>query len=298
MVALIWGARVSDLTELWTRFQEGYQLGEARISPTDFLFFAVVFAIGLSATRLFQGALKNSILPRTSMDQGGQNAIVSGLGYVGVLLSALVAINSTGIDLSGLAIVAGALSVGIGFGSQNLVNNFISGLLVMMERPIRVHDYIEVDGISGRVQSIGIRSTMVRTLSNSLVVIPNTTFIEKNLTNWTMSGTFTAAVRFGVAYGTDANQLKYICISVIVGIEGIATSIPPGLTFVDFGDNALVFDLAFSLEAGSYPLRKGIESEIRYRLNEAFNTHGIEVPFPQREVRLNFAQAVPVRLQN
>ncbi len=284
-LALIWGADYADLHTLWAYVVEGFRVGDVVISPTDFITFVLVFTIGYMLTRSLKSVLRRSVLPLTTLDPGGRSAVLAGVGYLGVFVSVLVAVSTTGLDLSNLAIVAGALSVGIGFGLQTIVNNFVSGIILLIERPIKTGDWVEIGGHHGYVRKVNVRSTEIETFDRSSMFVPNADLISGTVTNWTYSNSHgRLIVPVGVAYGSDMRKVEKLLLEAAQAHPMLLRRPAPYVILTGFGDSSVDFEIRGVLRDVNWVLN--VASDIRFDILEKFEAAGIEIPFPQRDLHL------------
>ncbi len=285
LLGLAVGIEFSQYVELWVRFNEGLTLGDVNLTPASILNFGVIFGLGYLATTIIQKIVKGTVLPKTKMDKGSQNALVSGVGYIGYTLAAVIALSSTGFNLSSIAIVAGALSVGIGFGLQTIVSNFVSGIILLVERPIKEGDWIEASGFSGTVKKISVRSTQIETFDRAMVVVPNSELIAGSVLNWTHSNeTGRVRVSVGVSYDTDPKRVERLLLKVGKSHDMALESPEPFVRFQGFGDSSLDFDLIIYVKDKNYMFQ--VRSELHYSIFELFKKEEIEIPFPQRDLNI------------
>jgi potassium efflux system protein len=216
--------------------------------------------------------------------------------YLAYLLVLLFALRMVNIPLAAFAFLGGAIAIGVGFGAQNLINNFISGFIIMGERPIRIGNIVQVDGVLGQIEEIGARSTRIRTGENVHILVPNSSFLEKNITNWTLSDQqIRANVTVGVRYGSPVREVERLLLEAVRGESKVLKSPEPFIIFEDFGDNALIFQVHFWISIKRIIDRRLIESSIRFRIDDLFRDAGIVIAFPQRDVHLDSQTPIEFR---
>lgn len=285
----VWGQSERWISRLVEYATQGFEVGSLHIAPVQLLGAIAILALGISLTRWLKQRVIPDLVSHSRLDRGGREAIVTVSGYAGITLSLIIALGVAGISYTNLAIIAGALSVGIGFGLQNVVNNFISGLILLFERPIRTGDWIVVGDTQGYVRKISIRSTQVETFDRADVIVPNSELIANKVSNWMLRdpwGRITIPV--GVAYGSDVKKVVDILLQVANEHEGVLREqpgvAPPKAIFRRFGDSALEFELRCFIRQIDRIF--DITHDLNMAIDRAFREAGITIPFPQRDVHV------------
>ncbi len=263
-----------------------FKLGETQLTIQALLTLVFLLIALFYVTGKMRNWVVNKLLVKSEVDVGTREAMGTLVRYVVIGIGFLIIFQTLGIDLTPLNVLAGTVGIGIGFGLQNIANNFISGLIILLERPIKIGDRIEVGSVEGDVIKIGARSTTVLTNDDIAIIVPNSKFITENVINWSHTG---ARVRFripvSVAYGSDVRLVEKLLLEVAKENPDVLDDPPPGVRMLAFGDNGLSFELrAWS---ASLAHRKGLLiSALNYAIYEKFQQHGIEIPFPQRDLHI------------
>lgn len=260
--------------------------GSTQLTLWSILYLIVLFFLLLFVAKKIRFWLANRILVRSNLDPGVRESVGSIARYLIIVIGFFVILQTAGIDLTALSILAGAVGIGVGFGLQNIANNFISGVIILFERPIKAGDRIEVGEVEGEVISIGARATTVVTNDNISVIVPNSSFISQDVVNWSYTD---RKVRFkiglSVAYGSDPRLVERLLLEVARENPDVLGEPEPGVRFLSFGENGLQFEL----RAWSTSLlhKKGkLISDLNFGIHDKFLAHGIEFPFPQRDIHV------------
>jgi small-conductance mechanosensitive channel len=270
---------------IWTFAGTPLTLGGLNVSLLNILALAAGVFLALGVAKLVRFLLQEEVLPRTPLAMGSA-AAASRLTYYGLVIAGLFfALAAAGFEISQLTLLVSALSVGIGFGLQNIVNNFVSGIVLAFERPIQPGDLVAVGTMTGRVRDIGLRATTVRTFEGADVIVPNSQFISAEVVNWTLADrSRRIEIAVGVAYGTDLRQAVEVLRSVVAANPNVASTPAPNVVFRRFGESSIDFSVLFW--AADADQAVGLTSEVGIGIWEALDQAGISIPFPQRDLHI------------
>ena len=277
---------VSDITGSVRRVLDYPIFPSSGITTASLLALVLFFGLVVLAERVVRRYFVTRLLRRTHLEPALQFALARVIGYALLGLGFYISLQMVGVNLSSLAFVAGAVGVGLGFGLQNIISNFISGLIILAERPIAIGDRVEIGGVAGQVREISLRSTTVITNDNMAIIVPNADFITQRVTNWSYEDPRVRfRIPFGVAYGTDLPKLRKLMLEVADEHPKALKDPQPELFFVGFGDSSLNFELAvWSSESTLSP--RQFRSDLFFAIEKKLRESGIEIPFPQQDLHV------------
>ncbi|MDR6430659.1 mechanosensitive ion channel family protein [Brucella pseudogrignonensis] len=276
LVLMQFGFQWVELKNTFYHLMTGFQVGSISISLMGILTGVGLFIIVYLLTHWFQNWLDSKVLARGRVDSGVRNSIRTVIGYVGLVLAGLVAVSAAGFNLSSLALIAGGLSLGIGFGLQNIVQNFVSGLILLAERPFKVGDWVEAGTVSGIVKKISVRATEVETFQKQSIVVPNSTLINGNVGNWTLRNKLGRIdINVQAAYTDEPRRVHSLLLEIIRGHPSILKNPEPFVALQSMTDSLLVFDVY--AHVADITSTGGIKNELRFQIVERFHAEGIQL---------------------
>ena len=282
----LWGLSDIQRQQITSYLINGFNFGGLIIAPARIVLGFFIFACGWTLISWIKMRLEKKWLRHAYFSRSAQETLVTMTGYAGFALVLIIGLSVAGVSFSNLAVIAGALSVGIGFGLQNIVNNFVSGLIILFERPVKRGDWISVGNTEGYVQKISVRSTVIQTFDRSDVIVPNSELISNQVTNMMLNDNYgRLIVPIGVAYGSDTDLVRTILLDIAKANEKVINddSAPePQVLFLEFGESSLNFELRCHLV--NIDERLQVKSAINYEIDRAFRKHNISIPFPQRDL--------------
>lgn len=296
LLLLSWGFSEALLLGWLKSLVFGFEVGQFRISLFKILVALGLFVLVMFLTRVVQRWLSSRVLTESRVDPGIANSVHQGIGYAGMALAALVAISHVGLDITNLAIVAGALSVGIGFGLQSIVNNFVSGLILLVERPVKVGDWIVVGANQGHVRRISVRATEIETFDRASVIIPNSELITGTVQNWTHRNAMgRVVINVGASYNADPQHVCDVLVRVARECDLLLRFPEPFVAFEEFGASSLDFSLRGYVADVNTSL--SAKTALRMAIHRAFKEEGIEIPYPQTDVHMRDLDGLRSALQ-
>lgn len=285
---------LETVNHIWNT--EIFTINETPIVVSKIVIALLLLVIGIMLAKLISRRVEKTILPRLHVEPGAASAVQSILYYMMLTVAVVLSLQMAGVPLTVFTIFGGALALGIGFGSQNVVNNFISGLILLIERPIKVNDLVTIQDETGTIVKIGARATKIYSYQGTTFIVPNSKLLENSVVNWNLpTKKLRVIISVGVAYGSDTALVSSLLEQLLEDHARVLDSPENQVLFMNFGDSSLDFELHFWIIPRSVLDRKKIESDLRFKIDELFRDNNISIPFPQRD--LNFNPKVPLSVK-